>query len=340
MEGHGAVSSPGDGPVAGPAVGWPDEVDDVIAGDLTAAVAYLTRTGGAVITSVAPLGLRDRERGVLSFTTSLGFSKKLERLIRNPAVALAFHARDYGRSASPAFVLVQGWASVTLEPSLERLEALVPLAERAIGEVKRGRAWDWLLREYYQERVFVDVVVERVTVWPDLAAAGQPSVYGAPRTAAPAGQRVPTRGAGPRIDVGAAARQVSSLPHRVLAYSGADGLPVVVPVAFGGHDGAGLRLVTPAGLLPPGGRRAGLLAHRYRPGLVGLSTRGFTGWLDVAAGGASVYAPHTTRGFAAPPHRELLLVSNGLLAKAGLRKARRTGVQEQLLHLAQAQSAR
>ena len=109
----------------------------------------------------------------------------------------------------------------------------------------------------------------------------------------------------------------------------ADGLPVVLPVDFGGHDRRGLRLVAPAGLLPPGGRRAGLLAHSFRPELVGLATRVFTGWLDVGADSA-VYAPHTSRGFMAPPQKDLLLVANGLMAKVGLRRARREGTLERL----------
>jgi hypothetical protein len=81
--------------------------------------------------------------------------------------------------------------------------------------------------------------------------------------------------------------------------------PVIVPVQIAGHDRAGLRLVVTVGLLPPGGRRAGLLAHAYRPQLVGLSTWIFTGWLEVR-GHAAVYAPHTSKGFVAPPSKSLL----------------------------------
>jgi hypothetical protein len=109
---------------------------------------------------------------------------------------------------------------------------------------------------------------------------------------------------------------------------------VAVPVEFAGHDGAGLRLVTPPGLLPPGGRRAGLLAHAYRAQLVGLSTRTFTGWLEVAGDGTAVYAPHTSRGFIAPPRKKLLLISNGLLAKYGIWQARRHGTAARLERLA------
>ena len=111
-----------------------------------------------------------------------------------------------------------------------------------------------------------------------------------------------------------------------------------MPVQIAGHDGAGLRLVVAAGLLPPGGRRAGLLAHAYRPQLVGLSTRIFTGWLEVS-GDAAVYAPHTSKGFVAPPSKNLLLVSNGLLAKFGLWQARRHGTAERLERLATEKAA-
>jgi hypothetical protein len=100
-----------------------------------------------------------------------------------------------------------------------------------------------------------------------------------------------------------------------------------------GHDETGLKLVVPDGLLPPGGRRAGLLAHAYRPQLVGLRTRILTGWLEMTADEAR-YAPHTTKGFIAPPSKNLLLVSNGLLAKLGLWQARRQGIPERLERLA------
>ena len=54
---------------------------------------------------------------------------------------------------------------------------------------------------------------------------------------------------------------------------------------------------------------------------VGL-VRQQTGWLTVDEGGA-LYAPHTESGFRAPANKTLLLLANGLLAKQGLRRARR-----------------
>jgi hypothetical protein len=49
---------------------WSDLDDEIIGGDLTAALAYATAAGGAVVTPVAPVGLRDRPAGTVGFTTS------------------------------------------------------------------------------------------------------------------------------------------------------------------------------------------------------------------------------------------------------------------------------
>jgi len=169
---------------------------------------------------------------------------------------------------------------------------------------------------------------------PSLDAAGAPTVVGSELPGPPAPQRPPAKGTGPRVDTDRVARQLWRLPHRLLGYRGADGHPVVVPVDVAGHDGDGLRLVVAPGLLPPGGRRAGFLAHAYQPKLVGLATRTLTGWLEVDDRGAAVYAPHTSKGFMAPPNKTLLLLSNGLLAKYGLRKATKEDTAGRLRDLA------
>ena len=51
------------------------------------------------MTAVAPIGMRDRAAGTVTFTTSLGLGRKLERIARNPRVALAYHAREHGFAA-------------------------------------------------------------------------------------------------------------------------------------------------------------------------------------------------------------------------------------------------
>jgi hypothetical protein len=316
-----------------PPLDWSDEIDRILVGDLTAALAYLTPAGGAVATCIAPCGLRSRERGTVGFTSSVGFPGKLERIARNPRVALAYHAREHGLARGEEHVLVQGTAVADVDPTRARREAFLAEAERYLGPSPRGRAWAWLLREYRHHRVLFEIPVQRLTVWP-AAGVGPVQVSGAPWSGEPDPQRPPANGTAPRVEVTATARTLAGLPHRLIAYRGADGFPVVIPVELTGHDRTGLRLVPVHAPLPRGERRAGLLAHTYRPRLIGLTTRTLTGWLEVADDGTGRYAPHTSTGFHAPARKTLLLLGNGLLAKRGVRRARRRGIATVLDQLA------
>src|SRR5688572_19615105 len=123
-------------------VTWDDDVDEVLAGDLTAALGYRTPAGGVVVQAVAPIGLRDRQAGTVGFTTSLGFSKKLKRIERDPRVAMAFHAREHGASASGCYVLVQGRARVVAEPSEEERARVRAHATAHLGPLREGWFWD------------------------------------------------------------------------------------------------------------------------------------------------------------------------------------------------------
>jgi hypothetical protein len=298
---------------------WTDEVDEILAGDLVAALAYLTSAGGAVVTPVCPLGLRDRDRGMVGFTTSTGYGRKLDRIAADSRVAMAFHSRTHGRTDRPGFVLVQGEASVdTTRAALARVVAQAPLH---LGSLATGWFWDRWLRVYYQDRVVVWIRVRRITV---RAADGTlKQVIGEPLTdPAPQAQRPPRNGSGPRVDARRAGRRVAEQPNRLLAYRDADGYPTVVPVDVlaAGSDGLTLR---PAWPLPSGDRRAGLLAHGFGPQVVGLTQRLYTGWLG--CGEVVRYAPHTARRLTLPPNKALILMANGLMARRGTRpgKSRR-----------------
>jgi hypothetical protein len=298
---------------------WSDVDDEIIGGDLTAALAYVTPAAGAVVTAVAPIGLRDREARTVGFTTSLGFGRKLDRIKQNPRVALAYHAREHGFAIEPRFVLVQGTATYDAHPDPAFLAEVVrPASSRFLGPPKTGLFWDRWLQAYYADRVLVTVAVERVISWPDLACEGAPTATGQPLPAQdPPPQSPPKGGTEPRVDVAASHRRLRSLPHVLTGYVGSDGFPMIVPVTVEGSGSEGLRL---AGPLPRGGRRTGLLAHRYEPKLIGLESRQHTGWLE-----NGTYAPHTENGFRAPANKTLLLLANGFLARRGLKQARALG---------------
>jgi hypothetical protein len=301
---------------------WPDAIDDVIGGDLTAALAYITPAGGAVVTAVAPIGLRDRSAGTVSFTTSLGFGRKLERIEKDPRVALAYHAREHGHSESSRYVLVQGDATVIKEPDADYLDFIGRQATPFMGPPKRGAFWDRWLSAYYADRVPVHVTVHRIVSWPDLRCSGEPEVHGAPLPDPPSAQKPPAKGTGPRVDALRAGRALGKLAHQLIAFRGGDGYPVVVPVRVGESDGGGVGIECAAALLPEGGRRAGMLAHEYQSKLIGLAARQHTGWMEVGDGRA-LYAPHTSSAFRAPANKTLLLLGNGFLARRGLKQAQR-----------------
>src|SRR4051812_19963058 len=214
---------------------WPDRVDEAIAGDLTAALAYVTPAGGTVVTPVAPIGLRDREAGTVSFTTSLGFGRKLERIRSDPRVTLAYHAREHGFASGDRFVLVQGEAGYAANPDPAVLEDVVgPASARFMGPPRRGAFWDRWLSAYYSDRVLVTVRVSRVASWADGDCTSRPQIAGAPwPDSEPPAQAPPARGTAPRVDAARAARRLRALPHVLLGHVGADGFPVVAPVTVG-----------------------------------------------------------------------------------------------------------
>ncbi len=97
-----------------------------------------------------------------------------------------------------------------------------------------------------------------------------------------------------------------------------------MPVSIDGGSAEGLHLRAAPGLIPSGGRRAGIIGHSYRPKLIGLGARQHTGWLHGAdPAGRALYSPHTSASFDAPPNKTLLLIANGFMAKRNLKKARR-----------------
>lgn len=226
------------------AVTWDDNLDEILAADLTAALAYRTPAGGVVVQAVAPIGLRDRERGMVGFTTSLGFSKKLERIAADPRVAMAFHAREHGRATTSRYVLVQGSAHVIEQPSAATRDLIRTQAAAYLGPPREGLFWDRWLREYYVSRVPVVISVTRILTWPALDAAGAPLTAGGEPlpSAAAEPQRPPKNGTGPRIDVARAAKRLRATAHTLLVYAGPDGMPVVVPVDIVADDEGGLTL--------------------------------------------------------------------------------------------------
>jgi hypothetical protein len=305
---------------------WPDSADEILASDQVVALAYTTPANGVILTPLTNFGLRDRDAGTLrTINSSVAAWRKLDRIRRSPKVALAYHTRRHGFSDRPEYVLVQGTATLS-EPVADYPRSIAETWERFGGPVDAGRFWHWWLKAM-DLRVEIRIAVERVIVWPDLACDGTPEIHGTPVRAEPPEQKPPAKGTGPRIDHRRAARRAGKLANVLLGWVGADGFPVVVPVAVDGARDTGIFLDAPAGLVPRGGRRAGVLAHEFARYTAGQHQRRHSGWLEATAGERKLlYAPHTEHGYKMPASMFVFRLTSGAGTRLWMRGARRAGI--------------
>jgi hypothetical protein len=281
-------------------------------------LAYATPAGGAVLTPVTNFGLHDRVRGIVTFNTSVGAWRKINRIRRNPNVALAFHTRSHAAHSRHEYVLVQG--SATVGPPIEDYPSTVlPQWDRFEPWSTTPPAWKRWMR-VYARRVEVSIAVERIVVWPDLKCAGPHTVHGARLPdEPPPSQSLPAKGTDPRVGMTVTGLAGRRLPDVLLGWVGTDGRPFVIPVDVAATSHTGLALRASSSLLPSGSRRAGLTAHWFSRGVTGQCQTVHTGWLDVAEG--VTYAPHTRASYLMPPSRITYRLAAGGFTRVRLRAA-------------------
>ncbi len=308
-------------------VTWTDDVDEILASDLAAGFAYLTPARGVVISPMAPLALRDRDAGTITLTSSQAMWKKLDRIRRNPGVAIAYHARDFGLTNRSGFVLVQGRASFPTTADREWLESITPEWERFLGPRVSGLPGH-MLEVYYWDRVPITVQVERILAFPDNAATSEPQVLGKPYAEPALTQKPPRGGTAPRVDTTKVATHAARLPHTLLGWCGSDDMPEVAPATTIEAGDFGVELRVPAGSVPPGGRRAGLTSHQFQPRMIGQEQRVYTGWLESDGSDRVKYMPHTKAGYRLPRSKVAFILASGSIAFR-MKKAREVGVAPQ-----------
>ena len=138
-------------------------------------------------------------------------------------------------------------------------------------------------------------------------------------------QAAPRDGTEPRVDPGRVAAHAKRLPHTLLGWCGSDELPEVVPVSVVEAGSGGVPLRVPPGSVPPGGRRAGLTSHWFRPRMIGQEQRIHTGWVSSEGAGRALYSPHTKAGYRLPPSKALYTLGCATLATR-MRAARNAGL--------------
>jgi hypothetical protein len=304
---------------------WPEDLDQIVDGDHAVMLAYVTPARGVVLAPVSNFGIHDRAAGVVTVNSSVGAPKKLDRVRRNPLVALAFHTRAHATHDRPEYVLVQGRATLA-PPVADYPTSVVDNWERLEPWRDLNPLWKRWMR-VYALRVEVRIAVERLIVWPDLACRDRPAVHGAPLPGEPPPpQDPPAKGTAPRINQARAATKAARLPDSLLGWVGADGFPMTIAAQVGMADERGIAIEVPEGLVPPGGRRAGLTAHWFSRGVVGQRQRIHTGWMEATEGARVVtYSPHTQAAYRMPNSRTVYRAAAGMATRWRLREARRAG---------------
>jgi hypothetical protein len=307
---------------------WPDAVDEIVAGDHVVALAHLTPMRGVVLTPVTNFASADRATGTIGLNSSIGAWKKLARLRADAEAAVAFHTRRHSRSRGSGYVLAQGRVRLGPLDDPDAWRAHCGEAwDRFVGHspAQERQLWRWWLSAYHW-RVPIELKVSRLTMWPDLACRGEIETLGEPAAPTPAPQRPPARGVGPRVDTRSAARRLVKLPDVLLGWRGSDGYPMVVPVEVGDPSSEGIELHAAPGLIPTGGRRAGVTGHWFSEGVVGQRQLRLTGWLEAGDEGRLLYAPHTATAYCLPPSALLYRIAAGYVTRRGLRQAIEAGL--------------
>ena len=163
------------------AVTWPDDVDEILASDLAAGVRLPdAREGRGDLADGAPGRSATARPGRSRSPPRRGCGRSSRGSARNPAVAVAYHARDHGLTDRPGYVLVQGRAEL---PDRAR-SRLAGVDHAGVGAVPRPeaqrprRAHD--ATSTTGSACAITIQVERIVAYPDDAATEEPEVFGAP----------------------------------------------------------------------------------------------------------------------------------------------------------------
>jgi hypothetical protein len=270
---------------------WPAEAEELFERAITVEYTSLTRSGLPIMVPVTPYVSPDGR--TLDVSTGLTYPAKAERARRDAKVGLLFADPVGSGLEAPPVVMVQGLATVRsadLQGNTDRYVAAslekVPAAYKGTPRV--------LLRRLvpYFARIWIEVTPVRMLIWDSRALDQAPQEWHAPEgTGAPPSDPAPG-GSQPRPWLPAPAdwRNEADRCARAanlvdLAWAGAGGFPVSVPVVGVERSGPGFRVdVGPFVPEPPSGP-ATLTFHSHSADFTTQENRTFVGTVTPGAAG-------------------------------------------------------
>ncbi len=266
----------------------PSEVESVFDRSVTVEYTSLTRAGAPIMLPVTPYLSADR--ATLDVSTGLTYPTKAERARRNPKVSLLYGDPLGSGLAQPPVVLVQGLATVRDADLQANTDRYVRQAMAKLPAAYRGQP-KFLLRRlgWYFARIWIQVTPISVWWWDSKTATAEPGRWSAPPEVtappsdpAPPGKQ-PAAWQEPPADWRTIARQtVARLDQRSLAWVGADGFPISVPVVELAQTDTGFRLRLGPHLPATPNGSACLTVHTHPEEFTGQENRTFLGQIGDA----------------------------------------------------------
>lgn len=278
-----AAGSGSDGPSS--SATWPSALTSVFASSITVEYASVSRAGLPVMVPVTPY-VEDGQQ-TLDVSTGLTYPAKAERARRNPKVALLFSDSVGAGLAEPPVVLVQGLATVRDSELQANTDRYVRLAMAKLPDAYQGQP-RFVLRKLsaYFARIWICVTPMRMWWWPSRALDREPDEWTAPAGVVaplsdprPAGKQPPAWLDPPRDWRVVARDALVRLEQRDLAWVGADGFPMAVPITGLEQVEDGFRLAL--GPHAPGSPKgpATLTLHGHPAAFTGQENHTFVGSL-------------------------------------------------------------
>ncbi len=152
----------------------PQEVEAVLEGALVAILTVVNERNEPVSHPMLPL--YDREKGVLYFTSSILFSKKLEHIKKNPRVSVLISHREYVNCEKYHAVEIKGDARVLDQDLSSEWQRLLPLWRRKEPYIDTYLKQRFALPLFW-ERAIIEVQPRKVRVWRDGNLEREPEHY-------------------------------------------------------------------------------------------------------------------------------------------------------------------
>ncbi|MEM0482050.1 MAG: pyridoxamine 5'-phosphate oxidase family protein [Nitrososphaerota archaeon] len=152
----------------------PQDVEAVLEGALVAILTVVNERNEPVSHPMLPL--YDREKGLLYFSSSILFSKKLKHIKKNPRVSILVSQREYVKSERYHVIVIKGDARVLdqdLSREWQRLLHLWRKKEPYIDAYLKQR----FALPLFWERAIIEVQPRKLTVWRDGDLEREPEHY-------------------------------------------------------------------------------------------------------------------------------------------------------------------